>query len=363
MSRPLVFNGKFYSGELNGVHRVADRLIRECDARLAEMPPGARPAARLLLPKRRQWEPPLRAIEKVEVAGGDSQRWEQLVLPREVRDGVMVNLANLAPLAGRRKLLLIHDAQFLFPDCGYPLKMRMGYRLLTPLMAKRSDAVLTVSSYSRQMLDLLRVAPRERTGVLYNGADHILEHAPDKAVLARLGLERGRYALTFGSAKGYKNNAVLFDAFADGALAPLRLVLVGSERDALVNGGLTPPADAVFADRCDDAALRALYQHAHAFLFPSRTEGFGLPPLEAMLCDCPAVIAPAGALPEICRDAALYADVDDPESWRTALRSLADPDLRAAKLEMGRTRAAHFTWESAGRQLFERLLALGRSGW
>jgi len=80
--RPIYFNGKFYAGVLNGVHRVADRLIREVDRRLAEMPAGERPEATLLLPSNRQWEPKLKTIKMVEEARGHTQLWEQFILPR-----------------------------------------------------------------------------------------------------------------------------------------------------------------------------------------------------------------------------------------------------------------------------------------
>ena len=355
--RSIVFNGKFYAGGLNGVHRVADRLIRECDALLAAMPAHQRPVARLLLPERRQWQPETRAIALEPVAGADGQRWEQVGLPAAARDAVIVNLANLAPIRARRQILLLHDAQFLFPDSGYPLRQRMGYRWLTPVMARRSATVLTVSDYSRQMLDLLGVAPRARSAVLYNGADHILETAADPGALVRLGLTRRSYALMFGSPKGYKNNRIVFDAFAT-RLAPIRLVVVGAQPDVLAAAGLTAPTGTLFAGRCDDATLRALYENAHCLLVPSRTEGFGLPPIEAMLCGCPAIVAPAGALPEICRDAALYADVDDPESWRVAIRALDGAAVRDAKLALGKKRAAHFTWARAGRELFGHVMRL-----
>lgn len=356
---PIYFNGKFYAGGLNGVHRVADRLIREYDALLAEQDPAGRAPVRLFVPKKRKWEPALRAIELVEEQGADSQKWEQFRLPRLARDGVLVNLCNLAPIAHRRKLMLIHDAQFLFPDSGYPLRQRMGYRFLVPRMARSSGQVLTVSDYSRQMLDLMNVVTRDRIGVLYNGADHILEAAPDAEALARLGLEPGSYVLMFGSAKGYKNAAVVLDAFSEPA-AGLRLVVVGASEADLRRAGLTVPPSALFAGKVDDAALRALYAEAHALAFPSRTEGFGLPPVEAMLCHCPVVAAPAGAIPEVCRDAVLYADVDDPAGWRAAFTRLFDPDLRAAKISAGASRAAAFSWSSAGKALFDRVHAMAK---
>lgn len=351
---PVYFNGKFYAGGLNGVHRVADRLIREYDALLAAQDPAARPPVRLLVPRRRKWEPALSAIELVEEDGADSQKWEQLRLPRLASDGVLVNLCNLAPIRHGRKLMLIHDAQFLFPDSGYPARQRLGYRLLVPRMARSSAQVLTVSDYSRQMLDLMDVVPRGRTAVLYNGADHILDAVPDAQALTRLGLEKGGYVLLFGSAKGYKNAAVVLSAFVD-PLPGLHLVVVGMAEAELRRAGLPVPPGTVFAGKVDDAALRALYIGAHALAFPSRTEGFGLPPVEAMLCQCPVVAAPAGAIPEVCRDAVLYADVDDPAAWRRAFARLADTELRAAKLASGAVRGAEFTWRAAGRRLFDHI--------
>lgn len=353
---PIYFNGKFYAGGLNGVHRVSDRLIREVDTLLAHMPDGERPIVRLLLPRKRQFEPQLQAIEAIEQAEGHSQKWEQVILPRLAANGLLVNLANLAPVRHRRKILLLHDAQFLFPDSSYPWRQRLGYRLLTPRMARSSRVVLTVSDYSRQMLDLLGVAPRGLTQLLYNGCDHIHEVPADTTVIDELELTGTPYVLMFGSPKAYKNVGIVFAAFADKQLAPLRLVVVGGRKTAHEQAGLAPPDDVIWAGGVNDARLRALYEGAHALAFPSRTEGFGLPPLEAMRCDCPAVVAPAGAIPEVCRDAAFYADVDDPASWRAALRQLDDPAVRAAKVAAGRQRARAFTWAIAGRRLFEVLM-------
>lgn len=356
---PVYINGKFYSGQLNGVHRVADRLVRELDGLLGR---GGGPRVTLLLPGRGNgWRPDLCNIVLRELDEPASQAWEQHRLPRLAADGVLVNLANLAPLRHRRKITLIHDAQFLFPDSSYPLRQRLGYRLLMPRIARSSIRVLTVSDYSRRMLEIMGVTPGAPTGVVCNGADHILETKPDVNTLARFDLVPRGYALMFGSAKAYKNNAVVFAGFANHAPAGIRLAIVGPTREALAAQGLVAPADAVFVGACGDAQLRALYEGARCLLCPSRTEGFGLPPLEAMLCGTPSVIAPAGALPEICRDAALYADVDDPASWTRAVSAL-DPgsSLFTRKVEEGRIRARSFTWARAGSELLDEITALCR---
>ena len=353
LPHPLYFNGKFYGAGLNGVHRVADRLIHACDRILAGRPAAERVKATVILPRTASWRPKLEVIE-IEERAVRGQLWEQLVLPRLTRDGVLVNLANLSPIRHQRKVTLLHDVQFLFPDCSYPARQRIGYRWLTPRMARTSSAALTVSEYSRQMMNLFKISSDEDTIVLPNGADHILDQPTDHRLGEALQLSERGYVILFGSVKRYKNVQVIFDAFAGNALAPLRLVVIGPDRQTLVSGGLTPPADAIFAGSVDDGELRALFERAACLVFPSKTEGFGLPPLEAMLCGCPAVVAPMGAIPETCADAALYAGIDDVSAWREAIRALtSDEDLRAGKIATGRKRAARFTWDRAGAQLMQ----------
>lgn len=355
--RPIVFNGKFYGAGLNGVHRVADLLIREIDGLLAEMDEGRRPAASVILPRRRDWTPELSAIRIVEDPKANSQRWEQLSLPRLAKDAVLVNLCNLAPVLHRRKLLMLHDVQFLFSDSSYPARQRWGYRLVTPWMARTSREVLTVSEFSRQMLDLCRVSPRARTVVVHNGVDHLNGQVADGGAVARLGLVPGRYAVHIGSAKAYKNSRIVAEAFRGGRLDDIVPVIVGTTREALEGAGIALPSHAVVPGRVTDAELRALYEQALCVLMPSRTEGFGLPPLEAMSVGCPAIVSPAGALPEVCREAVQYADVDCADDWTDAMRRLADDgDLRADFVRRGRERADAFRWSAAGRKLIESIL-------
>lgn len=363
--RTIAFNGKFRAGKHNGVWRVSDRLIREVDSLLAAMSSAARPDVRLIVPAGCPAADPYAAIRVEEDVHGPSQSWEQRRLPALARGSLLVNLANLAPVLHRPKVTMLHDAQFCRPDCSYPWRQRMGYRLLAPLMARSSNLVLTVSDYSRRDLAGYGVIGTGRVEIVHNGADHILEVAPDLAALPRLGLAPGEYLLMFGSVKAYKNNAVVFEAVelanaahrAGQGWPPRRLVIVGPGRDVLLAAGLRPPADAVFAGGCDDAALRALYEGAQALLFPSRTEGFGLPPVEAMLCRCPVIAAPCGAVPEVCGAAALMADPDDPTAWLDQIAALEHADTRATMVAAGLARAGRYTWAGAGRTLLDLLIA------
>lgn len=347
----LYFNGKFYSGATNGVHRVADRLLRELD-RLALQ--GGVPAGwdmRLLLPEIANWAPAFGAITPMPQRRGQSQFWEQMVLPFAARDGTLASFANLAPAWHRNQVTMVHDAQFRLSPDSYPAKLRWGYRALVPRGARASRRVLTVSDYARDSLATFGIAGHERTRVLHNGADHILETPADNTVLHANGLVPGGYALMFGSAARYKNVQIVFEAFARRDLGDVTLVVIGPSRQTLTNAGLRPPPGAVFVGGVDDAGLRALYEGARCLLYPSRTEGFGLPPVEAMLCGCPVIAAPAGAVPEICRDAILYAGMDDAAEWARGVFAIASPDLARAKVAAGRAHAGRFTWAAAGIKL------------
>ncbi|WP_368669944.1 glycosyltransferase [Beijerinckia sp. L45] len=80
-----------------------------------------------------------------------------------------------------------------------------------------------------------------------------------------------------------------------------------------------------------DDDLAALFRHALCLAFPSRTEGFGIPSLEAMMHGCPIITADCASMPEVCGDAALYAPADDFALWLDRIAALhANPDLGGA---------------------------------
>lgn len=134
--------------------------------------------------------------------------------------------------------------------------------------------------------------------------------------------------------------------FADAGLS------VGPSAGAGPLAGVGPSAGVLARARCigrvSDAELKALYAGPLALAFPSLTEGFGLPPVEAMLCGCPVIATTGGAVPEICGDAARYVDPTDLPGWTAALEQIAtDATLRQTLAAKGRIRAARYTWAGA----------------
>jgi alpha-1,3-rhamnosyl/mannosyltransferase len=107
----------------------------------------------------------------------------------------------------------------------------------------------------------------------------------------------------------------------------------------------------------DRESLRELYRGASLFVYPSRYEGFGIPPLEAMACGAPVIATRTGAIPEYAGDAALLVDPGDRDALRSAmLRLLGDRSLRRELGARAAERATHYRWEGSAwtmQQLFE----------
>ena len=356
--QPIAFNGKYLSAAPTGVHRVAHELIKAFADREAQRHHPAR--ARVVAPPNLNRRPNYTDIP-IEVGGRLTwQLWEQLSLPRLTRNELLVSLCNLAPLGSRHAITMIHDAQvFLTPE-SYSPSFVAWYRFALPRLGRRHARVLTVSEYSKSCLVAAGVATADRISVIPNGVDHIDAVAPDPGIVGRLGLDRRGFAIGLANLQVHKNIPTLYKAFADQRLAGTKLVLVGAAtREEFAAQGHVAPDNAIFAGKVSDGELRALMEAALCVAFPSTTEGFGLPPLEGMHLGCPAVVAPCGALPEMCGDAAIYAPADDVGAWAAAISGLRDDQDRFTALSAaGRAQAKHFTWDGAAAMLEEVIAAV-----
>jgi alpha-1,3-rhamnosyl/mannosyltransferase len=172
----------------------------------------------------------------------------------------------------------------------------------------------------------------------------------------RLGLP-DRYLLYVGGADARKNIGVLLEAMAavgdDPAVPPLVIAagLPKPGQDALFPDwrGMARAlglSGVQFVERIAEEDLPAVYRGALAFCFPSRAEGFGLTPLEAMACGTPVLCSNASCLPEATGDAAVLLPPHDAAAWAAAIRSIArDAGLRDDLRARGIARAAGFRWE------------------
>ena len=113
----------------------------------------------------------------------------------------------------------------------------------------------------------------------------------------------------------------------------------------------------VITGRMSKEELTATYAMSKIFCFPSFAEGFGLPPLEAMASGVPVIVSQTTSFPEVCGNAALYVNPDEPKSIAKAIDSLFnDPQLYAQKKQQGIIRSATYTWEKTAIAMMQSII-------
>lgn len=365
MAARVFINGRFATQRQTGVQRFARQVVAALD-RVLEVPEHAalRGRTTLLLPPR--GEAILPALRHIVVHRGGlfggGYAWEQVDLPRLASGGVLLDLCNLGPLAKRRQVVVVHDATLFVSPESFSRTFRLAYRVLVPLLGRRARQIMTISRFSRDEISRWYGLSAAPIGLCGESGEHILDVPAETSVLANAGLVGHPYFLAVGVGSPNKNVGLVTEAFARAGLAEARLVLTGSRNPRVHPGEQLRGGERILAlGQVSDGALRALYEHALALVYPSRYEGFGLPPLEAMCCGCPVVISDQPALLEVAgaSGAALVCGMDDADGLAAQLTRLAtEPALRTALAERGRAHAAHFRWEDAARILLERCLAV-----
>jgi glycosyltransferase involved in cell wall biosynthesis len=208
----------------------------------------------------------------------------------------------------------------------------------------RADLVLAISQCTADDLQEVLGVPAGKIAVTHLGVS-----TPPARAVTTTGRSKP-FLLYVGLRYGYKNWENFVRAVAAcPAVDELDLLCVGA-------GSFTPAETALLAElaltsrvhqvNADNDLLDACYREAVAFGYPSRYEGFGLPPLEAMARGCPVVASRAGSIPEVLGDAAVLADPADIDALAEAIAEVVRPGRREQLVEAGYERALIFPWDS-----------------
>ena len=262
---------------------------------------------------------------------------------------------------GRKSVVTIHDVSFLRMPETTEAKNLAWLSAEIHNTAAKADAILTDSRFSaREIVELLHV-PESKVFPVWLGLPKFgPPPAPDAIAQARksLGLEKP-YLLMVGTIEPRKNIPFLVKIYE---------ALKDFDGDLVLVGGLgwkTGPTLRAISEsprkagikllkHLDDAQLSALYAGAAAFTFPTRYEGFGFPPLEAMGRGAPVISARNSSLPEVLGDAAEWVDGYDAETWAATIRAVLGDSSRAARLrDAGLAQAQKFTWEETAQKIWD----------
>jgi glycosyltransferase involved in cell wall biosynthesis len=358
----IFINGRFLSQSLTGVQRYAAEMVRAMDQLLAsgEAIPALRRADwQLLAPPDAGQGLDLSHIRVRKVGARTGHAWDQIDLARAAWSGRLISLANSGPVLHPDQLVVIHDAQvFRRPDF-FSFSYGSAHRVMGHCLARRAT-VATVSDFSRhELAAVLRLRPTA-VPVFANSAEHFAATVPDFGVIERLGLTPDRFFLCVGTMTRNKNISLAMQAAGKLNRPDFPLVVVGGDNPKVFQGGRAVAHGGVaLVGRLTDEEIAALFARATAFVFPSLYEGFGVPPLEAMIFGCPVIASTAQAIKETCGDAPAYFDPLDADELcermreRIAAGRLSDDESRRQK-----ARLAVFSWRKSAAAMLRFLGAM-----
>jgi glycosyltransferase involved in cell wall biosynthesis len=264
----------------------------------------------------------------------------------------------------------LHDVIFMDPiSKSDTLYQRFGNRyrrLVVPMVTPKSQAVITVSEYEKKRI-LNKIAMDERNiRVIYNGIDEdrfkvnqeptTLENVKMKYSLP------SRYILFLGNTASRKNALRVIEAYcmyAQNTLDPIHIVTPGLPEKFIVNR-LTELNQRdkfkyfVTPGYIDDNDLASIYSLCTFFLYPSLSEGFGMPLVEAMACGAPVITSNTTCLPEVSGNAAVLVNPEDAAEIARAIAMMSeDESLRLLKIAQGILNAKRFSWSKTAERVFK----------
>lgn len=258
----------------------------------------------------------------------------------------------------------VFDVAYVTYPQDFDWKWRAYARFVIPHTVRNAAAVITLSEHARNEIARAYQVPRARVHIVAPGIGGEFQPTTDADAIARLRTQYSlgeNYLLYVGATNGRKNIPALIAAFAQlrAEFPQLTLVLAGPRmpqakdvtqairkhavENAATRLGYVPQSD-----------LPLLYAGARAFVYASKLEGFGIPPVEALASGTPVVAAPNPPMPDVLGDAACWAADDSPDALARAMRRVLTDDALAQTLRgKGIERARQFTWERAARATLE----------
>ena len=355
--KTIFLNGKFLGRTLTGVDRFAIEIINAINNLIAKDQSLREAANFILLTNSDHPEVAWEYIEIQKVAGSNNIFWEQVRLPLATGTGFLINLCNAAPLFKKNQAVVIHDATSKKIPQAFSKGFRLWYSVMIPLLLRNSKLISTVSEFSRK--EIKNTYKTERAiNVVSEGSDHFNSVISDFEIIEKHSLSDRPFVLAVGSMAPHKNFGTLVKAVS---------LLKDPIFDVVIAGGTNPkvfgeigqdlPTWVKHVGYVSDEELKALYQRAACFVFPSLYEGFGLPPVEAMALGCPVISTNTSSPPEICGNAALYFDPTDPVALANLLETtLGSPATLESLRIKGLERTKEMTWEAAAKRLLNAIL-------
>ena len=256
------------------------------------------------------------------------------------------------------QIMVCHDIAFMHYPEYVPKLVNKYYRHYTPKFLNRADRIVTVSEFVKSDIHSTYETLKDKILVANNAAREafeVIDEGERKAIQDRFTSGQA-YFLYVGAIHPRKNVGLIlkgFEEYKSKYNSDLKLVLLGrmawqtDEFEQQLKNSIYAK-DIVLPGYCTSETLVKITAGARAMVYVSKSEGFGIPLLEAMRCDVPLIISDKTSLPEVAGDAALRVGIDDHEQLAEHMNSIhTSESLRNDLISKGRSRVSFYTWERA----------------
>lgn len=350
----IFINGRFLTQPVTGVQRYATEVVKALD-NLFETDKVNKEEYELIIlaPKNIINDLSLKHIEIKKIGNFNGHFWEQTELPFYVKNSILINLCNAGPILKRNQATVIHDMAVFAYSLNFSFIFKIWYKILISLQGKFSRQIITVSNFSKEELIKYLSIDKQKINVIYEGKEHFINKNVNTSILNKYELDLKPYIFAVSSLNPNKNFKAIVEATKLLETEELNIVIAGGTDPKVFSGnGITLPGNVKYLGYISDEELKALYESAFCFIYPSFYEGFGLPPLEAMSVGCPVIASDRASLPEVIGDAALYCDPSDPKTIANKIETLIrNNNLRNELIDKGRMQSEKYSWGDTAQKI------------
>jgi glycosyltransferase involved in cell wall biosynthesis len=266
----------------------------------------------------------------------------------------------LLPIKAKKRIVIINDANHL----AFYNQLSFTQKIYTKIMMNRAvnlaDKIIAISHFSKsEILKYFQIDPN-KIKVVHFGLDPKIIYSELQKETSDLLIIPKKFFLFVGNIKPHKNLISLLRAFEIILKSRIdyKLVIIGKKEGfitgdnevfTLVENNKILSENIIFTGYIENLELYNYYKKASIFIFPSLYEGFGIPPLEAMICNCPVIASNLTAIPEICGNSVLYINALDPVDIAEKInlliydKNLCNELIQKGKLQINKFSLANFS--------------------
>lgn len=350
----LYINGRSFEYNFTGVTRYTYSVLSHLDNLLER---GEYPNLRvvLLISNFNQYELKFKNIEIHQIGKHHGHLWEQLDLLQYTKGSFLLSLHALGTCFKREQVLVMHDAKSAHKGALDQGELsRYFHLMLNLILAKRVPKIIAISDFARKDIETGYYVSPDKIEVIHSGIEKVDDMSKEQIdITERFHLLPKKYVFSVGGGRT-KNNILTAKAVESLQDDDLDFVLAGDVVSE-VKDELKQYKHTHLVGRVSNEELAALYKSAFCYAFPSLSEGWGMPPLEAMEYGCPVIASQCDSIPEVCGDGAIYLhNPHDPNEMANKINCLLhDARMYDEMINRGYQNIRRFDWDTTTRKIMK----------